>query len=107
MRRNQISESGVDGDFYYPQPIGGELRWVVAWSRIFADEEYLCAINTNAERPLTVWVTIDHSLHDSGGHMTCLYATDAALMEDQQAVAARNGSAIQITVPPAGVVIYH
>ncbi len=103
----EVSASGEAGDFHYPQPLGGELRWVVAWSRIFADQEYLCAINTDAEQTLHVWVTVDNALHPAGGHMRCLFSTDPVQQGTTVTVSARNGSALRISVPPAGFVVYH
>jgi glycosidase len=106
--QREISGSGNDGDFVYPQPIGNELRWVVAWSRLFADSEYLCAINTDGDNPLTVWVTVDNGLHPAGaGSMSCLLSTDATQVGQTVNVEGKNGSAISITVPAAGFVIYH
>ena len=102
----EVSASGEDGDFHYPQPLGGALRWVVAWSRIFADREYLCAINTDAEQALHVWVTVDDALHSEGSQMRCLFSTDPAQQDRAVAVSARNGSAVRISVPPAGFVVY-
>jgi glycosidase len=102
----EVSSTG--NDFYYPQPIDGELRWVVAWSRIFNGQEYLCAINTDPKQPLTVWTTIDHSLHPPGrSQKVCLLSTASAQRSTRAQVQAKNGSAIQITVPPAGFVVYH
>jgi glycosidase len=102
----EVSETGHNDDFYYPQPIGGQLRWVVAWSRLFADREYLCAVNTDADRPLTVWVTVDHDINPPGRQMTCLLSTEEAQKGETVAVQAKHGSAVQITVPPAGFVVY-
>jgi len=103
----EVSNTGFDGDFHYPQPIGGELRWVVAWSRIFADQEYLCAINTDARRSMTVWATVGHSLNPPGSQMMCLLLTDPAQKGKKVTVDSKNGSTIPITVPPAGFVVYH
>jgi len=103
----EVSASGEAGDFHYPQPQGGELRWVVAWSRIFADREYLCVINTDADQALSVWVIVDHALHRADGHMRCLFSTDPAQQDTTEAVSAGNGSALRISVPPAGFVVYH
>jgi glycosidase len=103
----EVSASGANGDFYYPKPIGGELRWVVAWSRIFADQEYLCAINTNANDPLTVWVTVDHQISPPGKTMSCLLSTDSKQKGSAATVDPRNGSAVLITVPAAGFVVFH
>ncbi len=98
--------SGTDGAFHFPQPIDGELRWVVAWSRIFAEKEYLCAVNTDTQNYLTVWITVDHNLNPPGRNMSCLYSTDSAQKDAEVIVAAHNGSAIQITMPPAGFAVY-
>jgi len=58
--------------------VESELRWVVAWSRIFADCEYLCAINTDASQSLAILATVDNSLNPPyGRQMTCLLSTDS------------------------------
>jgi hypothetical protein len=56
----EISGDGVN--FGQPSPIGGQLRSIVAWSRIFADHEVLAAINTDPLLPQTAWVTVDAGL---------------------------------------------
>src|SRR5215831_5986412 len=43
----QISGNGVD--FGFPQRLGGRMRSIVAWSRIFDDDELLCAVNTDPD----------------------------------------------------------
>lgn len=98
--------SGGDGQFHYPRPIGGTLRWVVAWSRIFADVEYLCAVNTDPDKPLKVTITVDHDLHPPGTSMGCLFSTDPDQKGQQVTVEPSNGSAIRVTVPAAGFVVY-
>jgi glycosidase len=102
----ELSHTGNEGEFYYPQPVGGELRWVVAWSRIFAEREYLCAINTDADRPLTVWITVDHDIHPPGSQMMCLLSTDPEQKREEATVEPKNSSSIRIIIPPAGFVIY-
>lgn len=106
----EVSASGKEGEFFYPQPVGGEMRYVAAWSRIFSDSEYLCAINTCINEPLTVWVTLDEKLNPPGKEMECLLSTVANECGSpgiRRTVEAKNGSAIQITVPGAGFVVYH
>ncbi|NTW73464.1 MAG: alpha-amylase [Chlorobiaceae bacterium] len=103
----QVSESGRDGDFWYPQPVNGNLFWVVAWSRIMADSECLCAINTSLDRTLTVSVVIDRKLHEQGRPMTCVLSTD----ESQEGLAVPIewkgcGATVRITVPSGGFVVY-
>ena len=103
----QVSATGAEDDFHFPQPLGGELRWIVAWSRIFADREYLCAVNTDATHSLTVWITIDHCTHPPGSQMTYLLAAppdNPGMVID---VEEKNGSAVRVTIPAAGVIILH
>lgn len=102
----EVSITGQNNDFYYPQPVGGELHWVVAWSRVFADSEYLCAINTDANQPLKVWATVDNSLNHPGNRMKCLFSTDPNEIGEEVDIENRNGSAININVPKAGFVVY-
>lgn len=102
----QVSATGLENDFHFPQMIGVELRWVVAWSRIFADREVLCAINTDAGRELTVYATIDHHLNPPGTEMECLLSMDSTSVGHRTAVEARNGSALRITLPAGRVAAY-
>jgi len=100
----QISGNGAT--FGFPQRFGGKLRSIVAWSRIFNDDEMLCAINTNADHRLTAFVTVDNDLHAPGSRMTCLYSTDATEIGGTVAVEVRNGRAVALSVPPAGFAVY-
>ena len=100
----EISGDGVH--FAYPHPSGGQMRSIVAWSRIFTDEEFLLAINTDPDRRTTAWVTIDNDLHATGGRLRCLYSTDATQLNAELAVEGRNGKAVLLTVSPGGFVIY-
>lgn len=106
----EISDSGAPGTFGTPRMIGGQIRSVVPWSRLFANQEILLAINTDADNPRSAWVTIDNSLHSDlnspAGRMTCLYSTNSAQINTTTLVEARNGSAVHVTVPPAGFVIF-
>jgi hypothetical protein len=86
--------------------IGGVIRSIVAWSRLFSDREVLLAVNTDFASANTAWVTIDHALHATGEQLTCLYSTDPAQIEGTLTIEARNGRAVQLTVPAAGFVIY-
>jgi glycosidase len=100
----QISGNGVD--FGFPQRVGGRMRSVVAWSRIFDDEEIVCAINTDPDSATTAFVTIDNDLHAAGDRLACLYSTDAADIGRTLTVEPRNGKAISLKVPAAGFVVY-
>jgi hypothetical protein len=92
--------------FGTPQPVGGVMRSIVAWSRIFADHEVVAAINTDPLLPRTAWVTVDAGLHADGATLTCRYSTVHAQEGTTVTVESRNGRAVRLTVPPAGFVVY-
>lgn len=98
-----ISGNGID--FGPPVPIGGELRSVVAWSRIFDERELVVAINTDADSERSAWVTIDAGLHREGESLACLYPADGTVAP-AVSVEARNGKAVRLTLPAAGFAIY-
>ena len=98
--------SGDGQNFGFPEMLGGVLRSVVPWSRIFNDREVVLAVNTDFQNSQTAWATIDNGLHKTGDVLTCLYSSDATQIGTTLPVAARNGKAIQLTLPPAGFVIY-
>ena len=106
----EISDSGNPGSFGLPRMIGGQIRSVVPWSRLFANREYLLAINTDADQPRSAWVTLDAALHNdvtgAQATMTCLYSTDPSQIGGTAAIEKRNGRAVRITVPPAGFVCF-
>ena len=102
----QVSATGNEGEFFYPQPVNGELRWIVAWSRNFAETECLCAINTSLEKELTVWAVVDHQLNPPGKLMRCVFSSLDEQIGDAAEVKPVCGSSVQITVPPGGFVIY-
>jgi glycosidase len=100
----EISGDGVS--FGLPRRLGGRMLSIVAWSRIFSDNEVLCAINTDPDHPSTAYVTIDDSLHGAGDILRCRYSSNAAEIGGHVEVEARNGKAVHLTVPAAGFVIY-
>ena len=107
--RQYLREISGDGQhFGFPHMIGGELRSVVAWSRIFNDQEMLVAMNTDPDQPRTAWVIVDHDLHIVGDRLQCLYTTPPG-QEDQELTVTDvlpNIKAVLLTVPAAGFVIY-
>jgi glycosidase len=100
----EISGNGIH--FGVPRLVGAEMRSVVPWSRIFDETELLLAINSDPDRSSTAWVTIDNGLHRAGDALRCLYSTDPAEIGKSVVVEARNGKAVQLTLPPAGFVVY-
>jgi glycosidase len=102
----EISESGEPGSFGLPCMIGGQIRSLVPWSRLFDNQEMLLAINTDADNDHAAWVTIDATLHDDAGTLTCLYSTEPGQIGTTAAVEPRNGRAVWISVPAGGFVVY-
>ena len=99
----EISGDGVH--FGLPQMLGGVIRSIVPWSRIFNDREVLLAVNTDFDASRAAWVTIDANLHAAGEQLTFQYSTDAAQIGTTTAVANRNGRAVLVTLPPAGFAV--
>lgn len=101
-----ISDSGMAGSFGPPRMIGGQIRSVVPWSQLFANQEILLAINTDADAPRSAWVTVDASLQAARDALTCLYSSDPAQIGGRVTIEARNGRSVRITLPPGGFVMY-
>ncbi len=109
LRRGRQYLRQVSGDgehFGLPHMMGDRMRAVVPWSRIFAGQEVLLAVNTDPDHPQSAWVTIDNELHAEGGRLGCIYSTDAGEIGQSVAIESRNGKSVRLTAPAAGFVIY-
>ena len=109
LRRGRQFLREISGDgfnFGLPQMIGNQMRSVVPWSRIFADQEVVCAINSDPDSSRSAWVTIDDSLHKVGEKLTCRYSSDSAQIGSIASTEARNGKAVKLTVPKGGFVVF-
>ncbi len=102
----KVSATGNEGEFFYPQPVNSQMRWVVAWSRIIAETECLCAINTSLEKELTVWAVVDHQLNPPGKRMECVFSSSPDQEGAETEVMPVCGSSVRIAVPPGGFVVY-
>ena len=102
----EISATGEPHSYGFPHMVGGQLRSVVPWSRIFSDRELLLAINTDARGAREAWVRIDNFLHSAEDRLVCLYSTDEAMLGTTITVEQKDGAAVYLTVPAAGFVIY-
>lgn len=100
----EISANGVD--FRYPKVSGDRMRSVVAWSRILVDQELLCAINTDTEKEVAVYVTVDAKLHKAGDTLDVVYDSSGGGIKKEIKVEKRNGKAILVTIPPTGFAIF-
>ncbi len=109
LRRGRQYLRPISGDgehFGLPALVGDQIRSVVPWSRLLSDVEILCAINTDAHEARTAWVTLDNGLHRVGERFNCVFSTDPSGSRPQVVVEARNGKAVELTVPAAGFVVY-
>jgi glycosidase len=102
----EISGNGID--YGLPRMLGGEIRSIVPWSRLFDTSELLCAVNTDQGQQRTAFVLIDADLHAPGSQLRCLYSTTPAQIDHTIPVQARGDGArvVQLTVPAAGFAIY-
>jgi glycosidase len=83
-------------------------RGIVAWSRLLDVDDMLCVLNTDDEKPRSVWVTADYERHPPGGRpLRCFYSTDPEQVGTECCPPeARNGSAVCLTVPAGGFAIF-
>ncbi len=104
--RQYLREISGDGQqFGLPTGFGGRLRGVVAWSRILADRELLCTINTDPAESHTAWVTIDAGLHRPADQLSCLYHSQPG-SHDPLTVEERNGTAVLVNLPAGALAIH-
>jgi glycosidase len=100
----QISGDGVN--FGFPTFLGGDrILSILAWSRILAEREVLCGMNTDPHLSRTAWVTVDAHLHKAGDKIACLHLSGPG-PHAPVTVEARNGLAVQLTIPPGGFALY-
>lgn len=99
-----ISDDGQN--FGLPEVIGGQIRSLIAWSRILSDVEIVLAINTDPDQAKTAWITTDASLRKQGDLLTCIYSSDEAQIGTQVRVEPRNGLSVKLTCPAAGFIIF-
>ncbi|KAF2469716.1 glycoside hydrolase [Lindgomyces ingoldianus] len=109
--RQYLREISTNGsDFDIPRILGGRMKSVVAWSRIFSDTEVLCAINTDPEAWTEAHVTIDSGLHPKGETLTCIYASpveEDQIVPQELSVEGVDRAVVPLSVPPAGFVIWN
>jgi len=107
--RQYLREISGDGQtFGLPQPIGGQMRSIVPWSRLFNDQETLLALNTDPDGPAAAWAVVDAGLHHDGDRLKCIFSTDDAQVDQEATVTQMPGGAkaVWLRVPVAGFVIY-
>jgi len=108
--RQYLREIAYEDDNYnYPQENEeGSYSGVTAWSRIFSQQEYLLAVNSNLKENITVKTMVDSDLHEVNDNFKRVYSSNDEITSENIPVeeAPDDNTAITITVPAAGHVIY-
>jgi len=110
LRRGRQYQCEISGDglsFGLPAVIGGRMRSIVPWTRLFDDQEMLVAISTDVDQPLTAWVSLEPRLFPLGALLTCLYSSDLLQIGQQlEVLPAGERHVVRLSVPAAGCVIF-
>ena len=113
LRRGRQMLHEISGDgfaFGLPHLIGERMRSIVAWSRLFVDQEVLIAFSTDQEQPLTAYSTVAPRFRAPGDLLKLIFwhTPAAASPPAQELIVERRAErlAVRLTVPPAGFVIY-
>lgn len=109
--RQMLHEISGDGiDFGVPRLMSARMRSIVAWSRLFVDQEVLVGFSTDQEQPLTAYSTVAPRFRAQGDLLKLIFwhTPAASSPPPQELVVERWGErlAVRLTVPPAGFVIY-
>jgi glycosidase len=106
--RQYLREISGDGiNFGLPRMLGGQIRSIVPWSRLFDDQEILLAINTDPDHPRRAWVRLQDNLHQAGDRLRCLHSTDVQQIGQEKTIVEAAGRlAVELEVPAAGFVVF-
>ena len=109
--RQMLHEISGDGiDFGVPRLMGEWMHSIVAWSRLFVDQEVLVGFSTDQEQPLTAYSTVAPRFRAQGDLLKLIFwhTPAASSPPPPELVVERRGErlAVRLTVPPAGFVIY-
>ena len=96
--------------FGVPRLMGERMRSIVAWSRLFVDQEVLVTFSTDPEQPITAYSTVEPRFRAPGHPLKLIFwhTPAAASRPPQELVVERRAQrlAVRLTVPPAGFVMY-
>jgi glycosidase len=114
LRRGRQYLSPISGDgqhFGEPHMIGGEMRSIVPWTRLFDDQEMLLAINTDCAAPRKAWVIMKRGVEAYSNRLECIYSTDQdqigqVLQIEDKKVDSKQLKVVFLEVPAAGFVIF-
>ncbi len=112
LRRGRQCLHEISGDglnFGLPRLYGDRMRAIVAWSRLFVDQELLVALNTDQEQSLTVYSTVAPLFRAEGDRLGLIFhhAPSGASPPAETVVKRLDDRlAVELTLPPAGFAIY-
>lgn len=114
LRRGRQYLCPISGDgqhFGVPRMIGGVMRSVVPWTRLFDDQEMLVAINTDIDASRQASVMLKRGITAHSSHLKCIYSTDQdqigqVLEITQKDVDSKQADVVAVEVPAAGCVIF-
>ncbi len=113
LRRGRQSLHAISGDgvhFELPRLQGERMRSLVAWSRLFCDQEVLVALNTDEGQAVTAYSTVAPHFRVEGDvfHLIYWYAPNANLPPPSSLTVERGRGplAVRMTLPPAGFAVY-
>jgi glycosidase len=113
LRRGRQALHRISGDgvtFGLPHRLGERMRSLVAWSRLFVDQEVLVALNTDEAQPVTAYATVAPTFRVEGDQLNLIFwhaPKDLTPPPPSLTVERKNGPlAVRMTLPPAGFAIY-
>ncbi len=118
LRRGRQALHRISGDgvsFGLPHRVGDQMRSLVAWSRLFMDQEVVVALNTDVANVVTAWSTVAPTFRVEGDqfHLIFWYCPTAGKVHSpipppsKLTVERKSGlPAVELVLPPAGFAIY-
>jgi glycosidase len=110
LRRGRQYLCPISGDghnFGYPSVLGGRMRSIVPWLRLFDEQQILLAINTDPDQPRSAWVSLEAGKFAEGASLRCLYSSHPVQVgQTLEVQVAGERKVVNLSVPAAGFVIY-
>jgi len=105
LYQRQISYDNQN--FELPHKLGDSRHTgIIAWSRIFNQEEFVLMINCNIDEAQKITIIIDNTIHQAGDRFKYIFSTDKTQTGNSAEVQEIDGNKrIEVTVPAGGCVI--